>query len=129
MIHKLGQVMVYVNDQDKAVTFWCDMLEFTIVADQKTDNGMRWVEIAPSKESETSIVLHNKAKVAEMEPEINLGTPSLMFYSDKIELLYEKLAENNFPVGEITKLPSGRVFNFADYEGNYFAVMEKFIEK
>ncbi|MFC4401612.1 VOC family protein [Gracilibacillus xinjiangensis] len=129
MIHKLGQVMLYVNDQDQAVKFWRDIMDFIIVSDQENGSGMRWVEIAPSRESGTTIVLHDKAMVAELEPEMNLGTPSLMFYSDKIELLREKLLEHKFPAGEITNLPSGKVFNFADYENNYFAVMEKFIEK
>lgn len=60
-----------------------------------------------------------------MNPEMNLGTPSLMFYTEQFDQLYQDLADNNVTVGEIVELPTGRVFNFADQEQNYFAVMEK----
>ena len=59
------------------------------------------------------------------QPELNLGTPSLMFFSENLDQLYEDLSNKNITVGEIVNMPSGRVFNFADNEENYFAVMEK----
>lgn len=86
---------------------------------------MRWIEIAPTKDAETSIVLHNKELVAKMEPELNLGTPSLMFFTDNLDELHSDLSNKNVTVGKIVNMPSGRVFNFADNEENYFAVMEK----
>lgn len=60
-----------------------------------------------------------------MEPQLNLGTPSLMFFTESLDKLHENLSKNNNTVGEIVDMPSGRVFNFADSEENYFAVMEK----
>jgi lactoylglutathione lyase len=60
-----------------------------------------------------------------MNPEMNLGTPSLMFFSDNFDQLNRELKEQNVTVGEIVEIPGGRVFNFADLENNYFAVMEK----
>lgn len=86
---------------------------------------MRWIEIAPKKEVETSIILHNKELVAKMDPELNLSTPSLMFFSENLDKLHSDLSSKNITVGEIVNMPSGRVFNFADSENNYFAVMEK----
>lgn len=86
---------------------------------------MRWIEIAPAQEAETSIVLHDKAAVAKMSPEMNLGTPSLMFFSDDLDQLYADFKHKNVKVGDLVELPFGRVFNFADGEDNYFAVMEK----
>ena len=86
---------------------------------------MRWIEIAPTKDAETSIILHNKEVISKMSPELNLGTPSLMFFTENLEQLYKDLSNKNITVGEIVTMPSGRVFNFADSEGNYFAVMEK----
>ncbi len=59
-----------------------------------------------------------------MQPELNLGTPSLMFFTENLEQLHEKLSAENVTVGDIVKMPAGRVFNFADREDNYFAVME-----
>ncbi|WP_299736870.1 VOC family protein [Rossellomorea sp. y25] len=125
MISKVGQIMVYVNNQDEAVNFWIEKVGFTVIAEEGNGQGMRWIEIAPSKDAETSIVLHNKELIAQMEPELNLGTPSLMLFSNNLDELYNSLSNKNITVGEIVEMPSGRVFNFADHEGNYFAVMEK----
>jgi lactoylglutathione lyase len=86
---------------------------------------MRWIEIAPTKEAETSIILHNKEFIAKMSPELHLGTPSLMFFSESIEQLHSDLSNKNVTVGDIVKMPQGRIFNFADSENNYFAVMER----
>ncbi len=85
---------------------------------------MSWIEIAP-KGAATSIVLHSKALVAKMNPDMNLGTPSLMYFTEKFDELYCDLRNKNVKVGEIVELPTGRVFNFADNEENYFAVAEK----
>ncbi|MFG6116033.1 VOC family protein [Halobacillus sp. MO56] len=124
MINRVGQIMVYVNDQDKAVSFWTEKAGFRVIADENDGQGMRWIEIAPTEEAETSIILHDKQLIAKMEPEMNLETPSLMFFSDNLEQLHNDLSSENVTVGEIVSMPAGRVFNFADDEENYFAVME-----
>lgn len=79
MIKQVGQIMLYVNNQDEAVNFWTEKAGFQILAEEDNGQGMRWIEVSPSKESETSIILHNKEWVAKMSPGLNLGTPSLMF--------------------------------------------------
>ncbi|MFD1863626.1 VOC family protein [Planococcus chinensis] len=124
MISKVGQVMLYVNNQDEAVEFWTKKLGFTVVADEKTE-GMRWIEIAPSVNAETSIILHDRETVANMSPGVNLDTPSLMFFTEDAEKLHKEFASKNITVGEIVEMASNKVFNFADNEDNYFAVMEK----
>ncbi|WP_339278201.1 VOC family protein [Paenibacillus sp. FSL W8-0426] len=123
MINQLGQVMLYVNNQDECKAFWTEKLGFEVISEE-VSGPMRWIEVAP-KGAATSIVLHNKELVAEMNPEMNLGTPSLMFYTEQFDQLYRDLADKSVTVGEIVELPAGRVFNFADQEQNYFAVMEK----
>ena len=85
---------------------------------------MRWIEIAPPG-ADTTIVLQNKEFVAKMSPELNLGTPSLMFYTENADQLYEDLKNKNVKVGDIMDIPTGRVFNFADNEENYFAVITR----
>lgn len=125
MINKVGQIMLYVNNQDEARAFWTEKLGFTVLAEEDNGQGMRWIEVAPNHGG-TSIVLQNKELVAKMEPDMNLGTPSLMFYTDHVDQLYADLSNKNVKVGEIVTIPSGeKIFNFADDEENYFAVMEK----
>lgn len=123
MIEKLGQVMLYVEDQEQSKKFWTEKLGFTVVSD--ITNGMRIITIAPKDDTQTSIVLHDKKKIEEMSPELNLSTPSLMFYAQNLEALYEEFKAKGITVGEFMKMPFGKVFNFADDEENYFAVMEK----
>jgi lactoylglutathione lyase len=125
MINNVGQIMLYVKNQDESVKFWTEKVGFELVSEENMGQGMKWFEIAPTKEAETSIILHNKELIAKMQPELNLGTPSLMFFSDNLDGLYKDLSEKKIIVGELVNMPFGRVFNFADNEGNYFAVMEK----
>ncbi|WP_409367375.1 VOC family protein [Lysinibacillus sp. 38-6] len=124
MIQQIGQVMLYVNDQDAAVAFWTDKIGFVVVADT-TEAGMRWIEIAPTKNAQTSFVLHNKEVIAKMQPELNLGTPSIMFYADNITEMYQDFQTKGIKVGDLVSMPIGQVFNFADHENNYFALVEK----
>jgi len=125
MISKVGQIMLYVNNQDEAVNFWTEKVGFSVISEEDNGQGMRWIEIAPTKDAETSIILHNKEFVAKMSAGVNLGTPSLMFFSENLDQLHSDLSNKNITVGDIVNMPSGRVFNFADGEENYFAVMEK----
>ncbi|MBO1510130.1 VOC family protein [Metabacillus bambusae] len=125
MINKVGQIMLYVNNQDEAVKFWVEKVGFSVISEDNNGLGMRWIEISPSKDTETSIILHSKELVAKMSPGLNLGTPSLMFFTETLEELYKDFSNKNITIGEIVNMPSGRVFNFSDSEGNYFAVMEK----
>lgn len=124
MIRQIGQVMLYVNDQDTAVKFWTEKIGFVVLADQE-EGGVRWIEIAPTKEAQTTFVLHNKEVIAKMQPDLNLGTPSIMFYADHIEDLYQDFQAKGVKVGDLVMMPMGRVFNFADHENNYFALVEK----
>ncbi len=71
------------------------------------------------------MILHDKELISQMQPELNVGTPSLMFLTEKLDELYGRLSTKQVTIGEMVSMPSGRVFNLADPEGNYFAVMEK----
>jgi len=44
---RVGRVMVPVADQDAAIAFYVDKLEFTVAADVAYGDGERWVEVAP----------------------------------------------------------------------------------
>lgn len=123
MIQKLHQVMLYVNDQQTARQFWEEKVGFFVKSDT-IENGLRIIEIAPSEQAETSLVLHDKQTIEQMSPELDLGTPSLMFETDNIRALYGTLQNKGVTVGELVVLPFGTVFNFADDEQNYFAVKQ-----
>lgn len=126
MIHRIGQVMLYVDNQDDLVRFWTEQVGFTVVDESGEDEDFRWIEIAPTMEAETSFVLHNKQVIAKMQPELNLGTPSILLFADNLDDLYSEFKDKGITVGEMVQMPSGqKVFNFADPENNYFAIVEK----
>lgn len=124
MTLSLGQIMLYVNDQQTSLQFWIEKIGFKLIA-ENDEGDFKWYEVASSEQTETTIVLQDKQTVAKMSPELNLGTPSLMFYTTDIEKLYQTYKNKEITVGELVEMPFGKVFNFADNEENYFAVMEK----
>ncbi|EAC8513856.1 VOC family protein [Listeria monocytogenes] len=125
MIEKIGQVMLYVENQAAVRDFWVEKLDFVVVSEEVVNGEIQWIEIAPTKGVETTFVLQNKKKVAEMNPEMNLGTPSILLFGNNVAELYEEYKNRGITVGDLVDLPMGRVFNFSDNEGNYFAICEK----
>ncbi|WP_411843062.1 VOC family protein [Salinicoccus sp. HZC-1] len=124
MIKNLAGVMLYVDDQEQSVEFWRDDLGFVVVSEEELPEGFKGVEVAPKAQSETSITIFDKEFINKYSPEVGLDTPSLMFNTDDIESLYEKMKDKGITVGEMTEMGGGKVFNFSDREENYFAVME-----
>lgn len=125
MVEKIGQVMLYVENQAAVRDFWVEKLDFVVVSEEVVNGEIQWIEIAPTKGVETTFVLQNKKKVAEMNPEMNLGTPSILLFGNNVAELYEEYRDKGITVGDLVDLPMGRVFNFSDNEGNYFAICEK----
>lgn len=123
MITKLGEVMVYVRDQDAVKRFWEEDMGFVIVQDF-TDGAMRWVQVAATADAETTIILHDREFVEKNSPELNFGTPSLLFFTENLDELYDSLQQKGVTLGEKVNMDGSLFFNFADPEGNYFAVME-----
>lgn len=120
MIMKIGQVMLYVDDVAAVKQFWTEKAGFVVV-EEKEDS----VEIAPSKDAQTSLVLFNRKEVEALEPELNFETPSIMFETEDAKKLYQQFKDASIAVGELVTIEMGTVFNFADVEGNYFAVVER----
>lgn len=125
MVEKIGQVMLYVENQAAVRDFWVEKLDFVVVSEEVVNGEIQWIEIAPTKGVETTFVLQNKKKVAEMNQEMNLGTPSILLFGNNVAELYEEYKDKGITVGDLVDLPMGRVFNFSDNEGNYFAICEK----
>lgn len=117
--------MLYVENQAAVRDFWVEKLDFVVVSEEVVNGEIQWIEIAPTKGVETTFVLQNKKKVAEMNPEMNLGTPSILLFGNNVAELYEEYKNKGITVGDLVDLPMGRVFNFSDNEGNYFAICEK----
>lgn len=117
------QIILYVEDVPKSVAFW-QSLGFEII-DEQTADGTSIVEIAPSSESDARFVLYDKGFIEAHSPEVALNSSSIMFFSEDITTLYKKLLDTNVEVGDLIQMEERMVFNFADPDGNYFAVSGK----
>lgn len=124
LMEKLNQVMLYVDDQTKAVEFWVDTMGFVVISEEELAEGFKAIEVAPNTSIETSLSIIEKEFMNQYSPEVNLGTPSLMFKEKDFDALYEKLKEKGLTGHEIIEMSGVRVFNFQDGQGNYFAVSD-----
>lgn len=75
-------------------------------------------------DSEVSFVLHDKAIIAQMSPELDLAIPSILFETTDIDSTYQELTANEVMTNPIVDMGSMRVFNFSDNDNNYFAIRE-----
>lgn len=114
------QLMVYVDDVAKARDFWL-ALDFCLIEEQEMD-GTLVVELAISKGAAVHFVLYDREFIERHSPEVATNAPSLMFFTEDIFALYKKMQANHVQVGELIQLTDKYVFNFADLDGNYFAV-------
>lgn len=113
--------MLYVDDVEANSQFW-QSIGFTEIERQEIDNTLV-VEVGMTEDSSAHIVLYDRKFIEEHSPEVGMNSPSLMFSSKNIFSLYKKMQENNNVLGELIQLSeTDYVFNFADPDGNYFAV-------
>jgi lactoylglutathione lyase len=124
-MNKLNQIMLYVNSQEAIADFWTNNFGFNV--EGREDYGKSFaIILSDGRQNSTRLVLQNKTVVAAANPDMNLGTPSILLTTGDIEGLYQKLKERQITVGDKVAFPNGKkVFNFADPEGNYFAIIEE----
>jgi len=106
---KIKVTSVYVNDQNKALRFYTDVLGFT----KKTDfsqGPFRWLTVASPEEPDgTELQLapnNNPAAKAYQEAIFQQHQPAVMFYSDDVKGDYERIkargAEFTMPPTDVT---------------------------
>ncbi|KAF1302751.1 VOC family protein [Enterococcus saccharolyticus] len=117
------QVMIYVDDVPKSVAFW-EALDFVVIDKQELD-GTLVVEIAPSSDAQGHFVLYDREFIQRHSPEVATNSASIMFNAENIIDLYKKITALDVEVGELIQMEEQMVFNFADPDGNYYAVSGK----
>lgn len=117
------QIMLYVDNVEKAVDFWRN-LGFIIIEQQEVD-GTFVVEIAPSKQAQVHFVIYDRQFIESQSPEVATNSPAIMFYTEDAIALQKKLKEQSVVVGDLIQMGEQLLFNFSDPDGNYFIVQEK----
>ena len=106
---KIRLTTVYVNDQDKALRFYTEVLGFAKKAD--FNNGpFRWLTVASPEEpdgTELQLALNdNPAAIAYQQAMFQQGLPAAMFYTDDVRGDYKRIkargAEFTMPPTDVT---------------------------
>jgi predicted enzyme related to lactoylglutathione lyase len=105
---KIKLTSVYVDDQDKALRFYTDVLGFVKKADF-TQAPFRWLTVASPEEpdgAELQLALNdNPAAKAYQQAIFEQGQPAAMFYSDDVQREYDRIK----PLGAEFTMPPTRV--------------------
>jgi predicted enzyme related to lactoylglutathione lyase len=103
---KIKLTTIYVDDQDKALRFYTEVLGFV----KKTDVSQwsyRWLTVASPEEpqgTELQLALNNNPPAkAYQEAIFQQGQPAVMFFSDDVQGDYERIKANG---GEFTMPPT-----------------------
>ncbi len=91
---KIKLTSVYVDDQDKALRFYTDVLGFTKKADF-SQGPFRWLTVASPEEpdgTELQLALNsNPAARAYQQAIFEQGQPAIMLYTDDLNADYERI--------------------------------------
>lgn len=124
MINKIGKITVYVNNQEEAKKFWTEKLNFVVKFEQAMGPTMKWLEVGPSTDEFTTFVLYDKNLMKAQNPSTNVEHPSILLSTTDIENAYEEMKAKEVEVGELMKMPYGKMFSFKDQDGNEYLLRE-----
>ena len=106
---KIKIISIYVNDQEKALRFYTDVLGFVKKADF-TQGPFRWLTVASPEEpdgTELQLALNdNPAARAYQQAMFEQNQPAAMFYGDNVQQEYDRMkplkAEFTMPPTKVT---------------------------
>jgi predicted enzyme related to lactoylglutathione lyase len=103
---KIKLTTVYVDDQEKALRFYTEVLGFAKKADF-TNGPYRWLTVVSPEDAdgtELQLALNNNpAAKAYQEAMFQQGQPAVMFFTNDVKADYERITANG---GEFTMSPT-----------------------
>ncbi|NNN36731.1 VOC family protein [Streptomyces sp. S3(2020)] len=131
---KLHTCFIAVDDHDKAIAFYCDVLGLEIRNDVKYE-GMRWTTVGSPLQPDVSIVLEPPAANPDLSPADREAMEQLLakgllrgvnFTTDDCDALFARVQESGADVlQEPTDMPYGvRDCAFRDPAGNMLRFMQ-----
>jgi lactoylglutathione lyase len=127
MIKNIVAVDVYVSDQDKALHFYERTLGFEKVADENWGE-IRWIEVAPAKDQQTTLTLLNPLDLELPEDHIGQDT-NVAFETDDIHATYQELKKRDVTFKrkpEQSPKTQNWDCQFCDQDNNTFLLVEYF---
>src|ERR1700704_1304396 len=125
---KIKLTSMYVDDQDKALRFYTEVLGFAKKADF-SQGPFRWLTVAsPEAPDGTELQLalnNNPAAKAYQQAMFQQGQPAAMFYTDDVQADYERMkargAEFTMPPTDVT---GSKIAMLNDTCGNLIQVVQ-----
>lgn len=110
-------VSIPVDNQDAALAFYTDTLGFTVLRDNPTPNGGRWIELAAGSDA---IVTLEPAV-----PGVTRGAIGIRFSTDDAETAHAAILAAGADTDDILRWPGvPAMFAFRDPDGNAFSITE-----
>jgi len=125
---KIKLTTVYVDDQEKALRFYTEVLGFVKKADFGQGN-FRWLTVASTEEpegTELQLALNDDpAAKAFQQARFQQGQPAAMFFTDDVQADYERMkargAEFSMPPTDVT---GSKIAKLHDTCGNVIQVTQ-----
>ena len=124
MVGGVAQVVVEVEDQDRAKQFWTEQLGFELAQDAPYGEE-RWLEVR-TPDKAVVLVLGVRRGERPTAPHPSLPTSNVMFYAEDLQQTYEELTTRGV---EFPQPPVQQSFGwwslFQDPDGNRFALVPR----
>ncbi|HVA37113.1 MAG TPA: VOC family protein [Candidatus Dormibacteraeota bacterium] len=123
---RLGNVSVYVTDQERALAFYRDLLGFNVRSDVAYAPGFRWLTVAPEGDSVQLVLVPAAARDGHASAERIGGWSRVVFQTEDIDLAYRELVARGVPFdGEPEPTEwGGTQATFHDPDGNEFLLVQ-----
>jgi lactoylglutathione lyase len=93
VITGVSQVIVEVDDQERAKEFWTEVIGFEVNTDAPYGEGGRWIEVAPPEGTPLLVLSPRPAGEAKREVSDDLPHSPVFFTCDDIERTHRELSE------------------------------------
>ena len=111
-------VSIPVNDQDTSLPFYTNTLGFTVLRDNPTPNGGRWIELGAGGDNDI-VTLEPAA------PGVARGAIAIRFSTNDAEAAHAALLAAGADTDDILRWPGvPAMFAFRDPDGNTFSITE-----
>ena len=127
MKQHIAHIALVVDDYDKAIEFYTQKLNFSLVEDTTLNESKRWVVVAPPGSKECCLLL---AKAANEEQKSRVGNQTagrvfLFLYTDNFQRDYKNMKAKEIEfVREPVNETWGKVAVFKDLYGNLWDLIE-----
>lgn len=125
MITGVGQVIIDVDDQQRAKAFWTEVIGFEVETDAPYGEE-RWIEVAPPDGKPLLVLSQRRAGGTRRDVSKDLPHSPVFFTCKDIEATHRELSERGVTfTTRPTRMPFGWWAVFEDNEGTRYALRQR----